>query len=82
MPGFALPSLERTREYYEASAQVMHPCRVIGVAMNSHKFSEEEAAAEREKVRRELGLPVCDVIRHGPDKLVEAVLQLKQELNK
>ena len=82
MPGFALPSLERTREYYETSAQVMHPCRVIGVAMNSHQFSDEETAAEREKVRRELGLPVCDVIRHGPDELVEAVINLKRELGK
>ncbi|GAG03596.1 unnamed protein product, partial [marine sediment metagenome] len=32
--------------------------------------------------RRRLGLPVCDVIRDGPDELVDAVLQLKQTLNK
>ena len=82
MPGFPLPSLERTRQYYEMSARVMHPCRVIGVAMNSYKFSAEEAEAERERVRREMGLPVCDVLRHGPDELVEAVLELKRELNK
>ena len=43
------PSLERTREFYEAAAGVMHPCRVIGVAINSHKFSDDEAAAERRK---------------------------------
>jgi hypothetical protein len=30
-------------------------------------------------VEDELHLPACDVIRHGPDKLVEAVLALKQE---
>lgn len=82
MPGFALPSLEQTRDYYEASARVMHPCRVIGVAMNSHAFSAEQAAEERRSVRRRLGLPVCDVIRDGPDELVEAVIALKDTLGK
>ncbi len=82
MPGFGLPSLERTREVYEAMARLMHPCRVIGVAMNSHKFPAGAAEAERAEVRRRLGLPVCDVIRHGPDELVDAVLNLKKELGK
>jgi uncharacterized NAD-dependent epimerase/dehydratase family protein len=82
MDRFPLAPLERVREVYEMSANIMHPCRVIGVAINSHKFSDEEAAAEREKVRREMGLPVCDVIRHGPDELVDAVLELKKELGK
>jgi uncharacterized NAD-dependent epimerase/dehydratase family protein len=82
MERFPLPSLERLIEYYEASARVMHPCRVIGIAINSSKFSDEEAAEERERVRRRLGLPVCDPIRHGPDELVQAVLDLKRELNK
>ena len=82
MPGFPLPSLERTRQYYEMSARIMHPCRVIGVAMNSYRFSEDQTDAERERVHREMGLPVCDVIRHGPDELVDAVLELKRELKK
>ncbi|NQT14334.1 MAG: DUF1611 domain-containing protein [Planctomycetes bacterium] len=82
MEPLELPSLERLIEHYEASASVMHPSRVIGVSINSYKYSDEEAAAEREKVRRETGLPVCDVIRDGPDELVEAVLDLKRELKK
>jgi len=82
MPDFPLAPLERVREVYEISANIMHPCRVIGVAMNSSAYSEEEAAAERRRVRRRLGLPVCDVIRHGPDELVEAVLNLKRTLKK
>ena len=82
MPGFPLPSLERTREVYELMARLAHPCRVIGIAMNSHKLSAPEAEAERGRVRRAMGLPVCDVIRHGPDELVDAVLNLKKELGK
>ena len=36
-------------------------------------------AAECDRVSRRLGLPACDVIRQGPDKLVEAVLKLRKE---
>lgn len=82
MEEFSLPSLRKAIEVYEVMANVMHPCRVIGVAINGNKFSDAEVAAQREKVRKELGLPVCDVIRHGSDELVEAVLALKQKLNK
>jgi len=82
MEPIELPGLGRLIEHFEASASVMHPSRVIGVSINSYKYSDEEAAAEREKVRRETGLPVCDVIRDGPDELVQAVLDLKRELKK
>ena len=82
MDQFPLAPLERVREVYEMSANIMHPSRVIGVAMNGSKVSLQEAAAERRRVRRRLGLPVCDVIRDGPDELVDAVLQLKRTLNK
>lgn len=66
---------------YETMASVMHPCRVIAIAMNSRRFSDAEAALERERVRAEFGLPVCDVIRHGTDELVEAVLAMRRELD-
>ena len=41
-------------------------------------FSDAEVAAECDRVERDFGLPACDVIRHGPGKLVEAVLELKE----
>lgn len=70
------------QQLYETMANVMHPCQVIGIAINGRKFSDVEVAREQVKVRRELGLPVCDVLRHGPGELVEAVLALKRELGK
>jgi uncharacterized NAD-dependent epimerase/dehydratase family protein len=82
LPRYPLPSLQRMREVYEMAANLMHPCRVIGVGMNSSKVSAAEAASERDRVRRELGLPVCDVIRDGPEELVQAVLDLKRQLRK
>jgi uncharacterized NAD-dependent epimerase/dehydratase family protein len=77
-----LASLSRLRAYYEETAGIMHPCRAIGVAINGGTFSDAEVAAERERVRAELGLPVCDVLRHGADELVTAALRLREELGK
>ena len=75
-----LTPLAKLCEVYETMANLISPSRVIGVAMNSRRLNDDDAEAEREKVRAELGLPVCDVIRHGSDELVQAVLNLKPEL--
>jgi len=77
MEQYSLPPLSKVIEFYETAANIMHPCRVIGLAVNGQKYSDDEVAAECERVGRELGLPACDVIRHGPDKLVEAVSRLR-----
>jgi uncharacterized NAD-dependent epimerase/dehydratase family protein len=61
-------------------ASLAVPSKVIGVAMNSRLLSPEEAEKEREKVRRELGLPICDVIRHGPDELLDAIIAYQHKL--
>ncbi len=82
MPEIPLASLEEVRDFYERAAAIMHPCRVIGVAINGNDFSDDEVAAEREHVRRQMGLPVCDVLRHGADEIVGAVLKLKKEIGK
>jgi uncharacterized NAD-dependent epimerase/dehydratase family protein len=74
LEGIPLPSLERAVEAFEAAANLMHPCRVVGVALNGRTASDAELESERRRVRDELGLPACDVIRHGADELAEAVL--------
>jgi uncharacterized NAD-dependent epimerase/dehydratase family protein len=75
-----LPPLKKIVEVNEMMASLAMPSKVIGVAMNSRLLSPDEAEAERERVRRQLGVPVCDVIRHGPDELVEAILAYRQKL--
>jgi uncharacterized NAD-dependent epimerase/dehydratase family protein len=82
MEDVPLASLEQVRDFYEAAANIMHPCRAVGVAINGANFSDAEVAAERQQVRKRMGLPSCDVLRHGPDELVEAVLALKRDLGK
>lgn len=74
-----IPPLAEVKRICEVMANVNigHRCQVLGIAMNSRKLSAAEAEAERGRVRSEFDLPVCDVIRHGPDELVEAVIQYK-----
>ncbi len=72
-PAVPLPPLRKVIDYYEETANIMHPCRVIGIAVNGMRRTEAEVAAECARVEDEFHLPACDVIRHGPEKLVEAV---------
>lgn len=80
MHEISLVGLPHLKRVYEMMANLMNPCRVIGVAMNSRLLTDEQAEAERDRVRTEMGLPICDVFRHGPDDLVHAVLDLQAEL--
>ena len=75
-----LVPLKKIVEVNETMASLAMPSKVIGVAMNSRTLSPEEAEAERDRVRRELGVPVCDVIRHGPDDLLDAILAYRDKL--
>jgi uncharacterized NAD-dependent epimerase/dehydratase family protein len=80
MPHVGLQPLAALREAYESMANMMGPSKVIGVAMNSRLVSAEAAESERARIRKEIGLPVCDVLRHGPKDLVEAVLELQRQV--
>ncbi|MBM3832792.1 MAG: DUF1611 domain-containing protein [Verrucomicrobia bacterium] len=82
MDSFRIPPLSRLRELYETMGNLMHPCKVIGVAVNGRRFSDQQVENECERLKREMVLPVCDVLRQGPYELMEAVLKLKSELKK
>lgn len=70
-----IPPLAKVLKMNEMMASITQPSRVVGISMNSRRVTADQAEAERERVRAELGLPVCDVFRHGPDELVEAILE-------
>ena len=82
MPQIKLPSLQQCIHLYETMANAMHPCRVIGIAMNGRLVTEQEATVERKMIQNEIGLPVCDVLRDGPGELIEAIRGLKSQLGK
>ncbi len=79
LAGVPLQPISRLIRAYEETAWLRHPCRVIGIGVNTRSATAEEAAAEIQRLESEFGLPVCDVYRDGADVLVEAVLRLKEE---
>lgn len=80
MNGIKIPPLREVIKLYEHMASLMLESHVIGIAINSRKFTDDEADEERERVRNLLGLPVCDVIRHGPGELVDAIEKQLQKI--
>lgn len=75
--------MDQIMKLYDMAANVMHPCKFIGIAMNTRNCkTQDEVEIERERVQKEFGLPACDVYRDGPDALVDAVLKLKKDIGK
>ena len=72
-----IPPLAEIKKMYDLMANIHQKCQVIGIGINSRRLSADEAARERQRVKAEFGLPACDVLRDGPDELVQAVLDYK-----
>lgn len=73
-----IPPLAKIKELNEAMASIYQPGKVIGIAMNSAEVSAADANDEQDRIRAEFGLPVCDVIRHGPDELAQAIISFRE----
>lgn len=67
-----LPSLQKQRELFETMASIYQPCETIGFAMNGRRLNKSQADELARSIESEMGLPVVDVIRDGPDRLVDA----------
>jgi uncharacterized NAD-dependent epimerase/dehydratase family protein len=81
MPEIRIPPMNVVIRLFEDMASIMFPSKVIGFALNSIKVSEREAETERKRIKKEFGLPACDVVRHGPDELLDAIINFRKELN-
>ena len=80
IPHMKIPPLAEIKRLNEIMANVMQPCQTIGISMNSRCVSLAAAEAERQSTREQFRLPVCDIFRHGPEELADAVLELKERL--
>lgn len=69
-----IPLLAAIKNMFELMANIHQRCEVIGIAINSRRVDAAAAAAERARVKVEFGLPACDVLRDGPEELVDAVI--------
>ena len=70
----SMPSLEEAIVLYTTASNLIHPCRIVGIAANTQNMSEQEAREELKRAERVTGLPSTDVIRFGCEKLLDAII--------
>ena len=74
-----IPSLSRIIEINEMMAGLSQACPVVAVAMNGRRIGDDEAEEHRLRVQDELQLPVADIFRDGPERIIDAVEQARQD---
>jgi uncharacterized NAD-dependent epimerase/dehydratase family protein len=58
---------------HEALLATVKPASVVGIALNTHGLSDEEARTEIIRARKETGLPADDLVRYGADAFYAAI---------
>ena len=74
VPGHPIPPLPQLVDLYERLALPARPARVVAIALNTGRLDEQAALEAVSRVAEETGLPADDLVRFGPDHLLEAVL--------
>ena len=69
-----MPSLRDQWIAYERTAALLHPARIVGVALNTHECDPDCAEREGREIAAEFAVPVADVFRDGCDILFEAAI--------
>ena len=73
-PELPIPPLSELIQAYEAVASPVRPARVAVIALNTSDLDETAALAAIAAAERETGLVADDVVRFGPDRLLDALL--------
>jgi uncharacterized NAD-dependent epimerase/dehydratase family protein len=73
-PRDPLPPLHAQWVAYEQAAALLHPARIVGVALNTHGVSEETVQSETRRIEGEFRVPVADPLREGCETLLSAAL--------
>ncbi len=70
-PGFKIPDLKWQIETYERLAENVSGGKVVGIAVDGEKMSDEEYEKYKGRIEEELGMPVVDVLREGATRLFD-----------
>jgi uncharacterized NAD-dependent epimerase/dehydratase family protein len=74
-PDLPIPPLPELVAAYEGVARRVHPARVAAIALNTADLATDEDAREAiAAAQAETGLVADDVVRFGPDRVLDAVL--------
>jgi uncharacterized NAD-dependent epimerase/dehydratase family protein len=75
-PGLPIPPLPELVAAYEGVARRVRPARVAAIALNTADLgSDEEAREAIAAAQAEAGLVADDVVRFGPERVLDAVLE-------
>ena len=74
-PDLPIPPLNELIAAYESVAQHVRPARVAALALNTSDLDDDQAHAAVAAAERETGLVADDVVRFGPDRVLDAVLR-------
>jgi uncharacterized NAD-dependent epimerase/dehydratase family protein len=69
-----IPPLRDLVELHERLALPVRPAKVVAVALNTRRLSDDDARAALAAATAETGLPADDPVRFGAARLVDAVL--------
>jgi uncharacterized NAD-dependent epimerase/dehydratase family protein len=70
VPHLPVGTIERESELI----RVFGGCDVIGITINPESMAREEVVRTISEYEDRYGLPVCDVLVDGPDKIVDAII--------
>lgn len=73
-PDCRIPPLRELRAAYEQVAALLHPSRVVGVALNPFGQPPAVVRGEQRRLEAELRLPVYDPTGTGADHLLAAIM--------
>jgi uncharacterized NAD-dependent epimerase/dehydratase family protein len=73
-PDLPIPPLNELIAAYESATAPVRPARVAAIALNTSDLDEDSARAAIAEAERETGLPADDVVRFGPERVLQAVL--------
>jgi uncharacterized NAD-dependent epimerase/dehydratase family protein len=73
-PDVPLPSLPELVQAYEAVVRPVRPARVAAIALNTSALDEPVARAAIDEAQAACGVVADDVVRFGPDRVLDAVL--------
>jgi uncharacterized NAD-dependent epimerase/dehydratase family protein len=74
---YAIPSLQDSIAANVAAARLTNPrARMVGLSINTSRMDPARVDEVAKALERETGLPCCDPIRHGADRIVEHLRSL------
>ncbi|MBN8884949.1 MAG: DUF1611 domain-containing protein [Rudaea sp.] len=72
---YKVPDLRRCIDANVTAARLTNPdARVVGISVNTSRMDPASVAAAVREIEAQTGLPCCDPIRHGVDRILDVLL--------